>query len=78
MKNLLSAFLPCGNSAATCLFLNGEVHGERSSMKITQAILDGLTEQAKNSPRLRMNLVNANFAFDFKWSSSSVDRATPC
>ena len=25
-------------------------------MKITQAILDGLTEQAKNSPRLRMNL----------------------
>ncbi len=27
-----------------------------SSMKITQAILDGLTEQAKNAPRLRMNL----------------------
>lgn len=25
-------------------------------MKITQAILDGLTEQAKASPRLRMNL----------------------
>ena len=25
-------------------------------MKITQAILDGLTEQAKSSPRLRMNL----------------------
>lgn len=25
-------------------------------MKITQAILDGLTEQAKTSPRLRMNL----------------------
>ena len=25
-------------------------------MKITQAILDNLTEQAKNSPRLRMNL----------------------
>ena len=25
-------------------------------MKITQAILDSLTEQAKNSPRLRMNL----------------------
>ena len=24
-------------------------------MKITQALLDGLTEQAKNSPRLRMN-----------------------
>ena len=27
-----------------------------SSMKITQAILDQLTEQAKASPRLRMNL----------------------
>ena len=25
-------------------------------MKITQAILDNLTEQAKASPRLRMNL----------------------
>ena len=25
-------------------------------MKITQAILDSLTEQAKSSPRLRMNL----------------------
>ena len=25
-------------------------------MKITQAILDGLTEQAKSNPRLRMNL----------------------
>ena len=25
-------------------------------MKITQAILDSLTEQAKNSPRLRINL----------------------
>ena len=25
-------------------------------MKITQAILDGLTEQAKSTPRLRMNL----------------------
>lgn len=25
-------------------------------MKITQALLDGLTEQAKASPRLRMNL----------------------
>ena len=25
-------------------------------MRITQAILDGLTEQAKSSPRLRMNL----------------------
>lgn len=25
-------------------------------MKITQAILDGLTEQAKDSPRLRMNM----------------------
>ena len=25
-------------------------------MKITQAILDSLTEQAKGSPRLRMNL----------------------
>ena len=30
-------------------------HGERM-MKITQAILDRLTEQAKASPRLRMNL----------------------
>ena len=27
-----------------------------SNMKITQALLDRLTEQAKASPRLRMNL----------------------
>ena len=27
-----------------------------NGMKITQAILDSLTEQAKGSPRLRMNL----------------------
>lgn len=33
-------------------------------MKITQAILDGLTEQAKASPRLRMNLDLRNFPED--------------
>ena len=37
-----------------CLFLNGEVI--LKGMKITQAILDKLTEEAKASPRLRMNL----------------------
>ena len=50
-----------GSFVAICLFLNGDVSikvkmfkGLR--MKITQAILEGLTEQAKSSPRLRMNL----------------------
>ena len=33
-------------------------------MKITQAILDNLTEQAKTSPRLRMNLDLRNSADD--------------
>ena len=33
-------------------------------MKITQAILDNLTEQAKTSPRLRMNLDLRNSAED--------------
>ena len=33
-------------------------------MKITQAILDNLTEQAKESPRLRMNLDLRNSAED--------------
>ena len=33
-------------------------------MKITQAILDDLTEQAKASPRLRMNLDLRNSADD--------------
>lgn len=33
-------------------------------MKITQAILDGLTAQAKASPRLRMNLDLRNFPED--------------
>ena len=33
-------------------------------MKITQAILDNLTEQAKSSPRLRMNLDLRNSAED--------------
>ena len=33
-------------------------------MKITQAILDNLTEQAKASPRLRMNLDLRNSADD--------------
>ena len=33
-------------------------------MKITQAILDGLTEQAKASPRLRMNYDLRNSAAD--------------
>lgn len=34
------------------------------NMKITQAILDGLTEQAKASPRLRMNLDLRNSSED--------------
>ena len=33
-------------------------------MKITQALLDGLTEQAKSSPRLRMNMDLRNSAED--------------
>ena len=35
-----------------------------TAMKITQAILDNLTEQAKASPRLRMNLDLRNSAED--------------
>lgn len=31
-------------------------YSKNTNMKITQAILDNLTEQAKKSPRLRMNL----------------------
>ena len=39
-------------------------YSKNTNMKITQAILDNLTEQAKASPRLRMNLDLRNSAED--------------
>lgn len=39
-------------------------YSNNTNMKITQAILDKLTEQAKASPRLRMNLDLRNSAED--------------
>ena len=39
-------------------------YSNNTNMKITQAILDNLTEQAKASPRLRMNLDLRNSAED--------------
>lgn len=45
-------------------------------MKITQAILDGLTEQAKASPRLRMNLDLRNSPED--GSQRMLNAIEPC
>ena len=39
-------------------------YSKNTNMKITQAILDNLTEQAKASPRLRMNMDLRNSAED--------------
>ena len=39
-------------------------YSNNTNMKITQALLDNLTEQAKASPRLRMNLDLRNSAED--------------
>lgn len=44
--------------------VNNLYGSNNTNMKITQAILDNLTEQAKASPRLRMNLDLRNSAED--------------
>ena len=44
-----------GRSALMSLSLNGEELKTKTTMKITQQLLDELTAKAKESPRLRMN-----------------------
>lgn len=47
-------------------------------MKITQVILDGLTEQAKASPRLRMNLDLRNSSEDgFQRMLNAIEPGSP-
>ena len=45
-------------------FLDYARNDKKTNMKITQALLDDLTEKAKASPRLRMNLDLRNSAED--------------